>query len=80
MKRNKFPLDAMAAQKSIPVHFIPAHIAVNEAQLFEMLGLNDGRSQRGKRLAAWQFRRINKIPTWPGGVFPLRMIERAAAV
>lgn len=67
----------MTARKSIPVQFVPGHLAVNETQAFEMLGLNDGRTDSAKKKAFKRIRDAFGIPTLPGGVFPLKKIEAA---
>lgn len=67
----------MSQARSIPVQFVPGHLAVNEAQAFEMLGLNDGRTERAKKAAFKRMRDAFGIPTLPGGVFPLKKIEAA---
>lgn len=69
----------MTARKSIPVQFVPGHLAVNESQAFEMLGLNDGRTERAKKAAFKRLRDAFEIPTLPGGVFPLKKLEAACA-
>jgi len=63
--------------RSIPVHFIPGHLAVNEGQLFAMLGLDDGRSERAKKKSVYRFLARHDIRRLPGRVFPLRQIEAA---
>lgn len=63
----------------IPVHFVPGHLAVNERQLWEMLGLNDGRSEAAKKMAVYRFLARHDIKPLPGRVFPLRKIEKAIA-
>lgn len=67
----------MSAGRIVPVQFIPNHIAVNEAQAFEMLGLNDGRSLVAKKRAFYLFRMKYGIETLPGGVFPAKKLEAA---
>jgi hypothetical protein len=69
----------MPATKSIPVQFVPGYLAVNEVQAFEMLGLNDGRTERAKKAAFKRMRDAFGIPTLPGGVFPLKKIEQAVS-
>jgi hypothetical protein len=69
--------EARRAERFIPVHFIPHHLAVNANQAFEMLGYNDGRSERAKKDAFFRFRAKYEIKTLPGGVFPLWQIEAA---
>ena len=69
----------MSAPRSIPVQFVPGHLAVNESQAFEMLGLNDGRSDAAKKKAFKRMRDAFGIPTLPGGVFPLKKIEQAVS-
>ena len=66
-----------AASKTIPVQFVPGYLAVNEDQAFEMLGLNDGRTERAKKAAFKRMRDAFGIPTLPGGVFPLGRIQSA---
>jgi len=63
--------------KRIPISFAPARLAVNEEQLFELLGLNDGRSIQAKKKAVYRFLAIHGIKPLPGRVFPLRQIEEA---
>lgn len=62
--------------RSIPVHFIASPLAVNEAALRQMLGLV-GKSARAAANASWRFRKKHGIRTLPGGVYPVRAIERA---
>ena len=57
----------------------PPKLAVNERELFEMLGLNDGRSLRAKKTAVYRFLTQHEIKTFPGRVWPLRKIEAALA-
>lgn len=63
----------------VPVQFIPGHLAVNQAQAFEMLGLNDGRTERAKKVAFKRLRDAHKIRALPGGVWPLKKIEQAVS-
>lgn len=67
----------MTARQTVPVQFVPGQLAVNEAQAIEMLGLNDGRTERAKKAAFKRLRDTYEIPTLPGGVFPLKKIEAA---
>jgi hypothetical protein len=67
----------MKTQQSIPVAFVPAYLAVNEATAIEMLGLNDGRSERAQKDAFKRIRDIYEIKALPGFVFSLRQLERA---
>jgi hypothetical protein len=67
----------MTRQASIPVSFVPAHLAVNESQVFEILGLNDGRSDAAKKKAFKKFRDLHDIKALPGFVFSLRKIQKA---
>ena len=69
----------MKSARSIPVQFVPGYLAVNEVQAFEMLGLNDGRTERAKKAAFKRMRDAFGIPTLPGGVFPLKKIEQAVS-
>ena len=67
----------MSHRRHIPIHFIPSHLAVNEAQALEILGLNDGRSNQAKRKAFYRFCVENEIKPLPGRVFPLMKIQAA---
>ena len=35
--------------RNLPITFVPDHLALNEGQLFEVLGLNDGRPAIAKK-------------------------------
>ncbi len=61
----------------IPVYFIASPAAVNDSALISMLGLDDGRTPRAAKVAAYKFRRLNNIKTLPGGVYSVRAVERA---
>lgn len=65
---------------TIPVQFISGHLAVNETQAFEMLGLNDGRSVRAKKTAFYRICAEHDIKPLPGRVFPLKKIEAACGI
>lgn len=69
----------MSVRRSIPIQFIPGHLAVNESQAHEILGLNDGRSERAKKTAFYRFCAEYNIKPLPGRVFPLKKIEAACA-
>lgn len=58
----------MSAHRSIPVYFVPGHLAVN-----------DGRSERAKKDAFYKFCTKHGIKPEPGRVFPLKKIEAACA-
>ena len=64
---------------TIPVTFIPDHLALNEVQLFEVLGLNDGRSELAKKKALQRtVARLELDGKWlPGRTMPLRQLEKA---
>jgi hypothetical protein len=63
----------------IPVYFVPGHLAVNEAQAHEILGLNDGRTETAKKKAFYKFCQQHDIRPLPGRVFPLKKIEQAVS-
>lgn len=52
-------------------------MAVTEKELIDMLGLNDGRSERAQRIAAWRFLKRFDIRALPGRVFSLHRIQEA---
>ena len=68
--------------RNIPITFVPDHLALNECQLFEVLGLNDGRSEQAKKKALQRtVARLALENKWvPGRMMPLRPLEKALAV
>lgn len=56
----------------------PPRLAVNEAELAAMLGLN-GRSELAKKKAIYKLCLQHNIKPLPGRVFPLKKIEAACA-
>ena len=65
--------------RTIPIAFIPGHLALSEAQAFEVLGLNDGRSELAKKKALYRICAEHDIKPLPGRVFPLKKLETAMA-
>lgn len=59
---------------TLPVAFLPARLAVNEAEAIELLGL---KTLRCPKRAFAKFRALHDIPTEPGGVFSVTRLERA---
>ncbi len=68
--------------RNIPITFVPDHLALNESQLFEVLGLNDGRSEQAKKKALQRtVARLELEKKWlPGRMMPLRQLEKALSV
>ena len=71
----------MSQPRSIPITFVPDHLALNEGQLFEVLGLNDGRSELAKKKALQRtVAKLELDDKWlPGRTMPLRQLEKALA-
>jgi hypothetical protein len=69
----------MSATRHIPIFFVPGQLAVNEAQAHEILGLNDGRSERAKKKAFYRICAEHEIKPLPGRVFPLKKLEAICA-
>ena len=67
--------------RNIPITFVPDHLALNEGQLFEVLGLNDGRSELAKKKALQRtVAKLEMDDKWlPGRTMPLRQLEKALA-
>lgn len=58
---------------------VAGRLAVNEQQAHELLGLNDGRSERARKTAFYRFCIQHGIRSLPGRVFPIKKIESALA-
>jgi len=65
--------------RRIPITFVPDHLALNEVQAFEILGLNNGRSEKAKKKALYRLCAEHGIKPLPGRVFPLKKLEAACA-
>jgi hypothetical protein len=60
-----------AAETTLP------KLAVNRRELCHLLGLDDGRSASAMYQSAKRFLDRHRIEKLPGGVYPLRKIEKA---
>jgi hypothetical protein len=71
----------MSGARAIPIAFVPDHLALNEGQLFEVLGLNDGRTVAAKKKALQRtVAKLELDDKWlPGRMMPLRHLEKALA-
>lgn len=66
---------------SIPIIFVPEHLAVNEAQMIEILNLKHCRTLAARKLALYRIlARLGIEDQWlPGRVFPLCKLQAALA-
>ena len=63
-----------SVRRTLPVQWLPARLAVDEAEAIELLGY---KRLHAPRRAFAKFRKLHGIPTEPGQVFSVARLERA---